>query len=82
MNLSKEQLDFLKKEFNLDRFDVEKMNIGQWHEVRMKCFDIETEEAGMVVDDSGTISERGEMAADFVDYIFNEIMPNLKKSKA
>ena len=82
MNLSKEQLDFLKKELNLDRSNVERMNVDQWHEVRMKCFDIETEEAGMVVDDRGVISERGEMAAYFVDYIFNEIMPNLKKSKA
>ena len=51
---------FLKKELNLDRSNVERMNVDQWHEVRMKCFDIETEEAGMVVDDRGVISERGE----------------------
>lgn len=77
MSISQEQLDFLKKEFGLDLSDLQRMDINQWHEVRLKCFDIETEEAGLAMD-SETLSDRGEIATSIVDDIFNKIMPDLK----
>lgn len=74
MNISKEQLDFLKKEFDIQTSDIEKMDIEQWQDVRMRCFDIETEEAGLAGMDSETLSDRGEIATSLADLKFGELM--------
>lgn len=70
--LSKKQLEFLKKEFEIESVnysDKEKLN-----DIRLKCFDIETDEsydhymAGE--DTSSSIGERGDMAVSIIDDLY------------
>lgn len=59
--LNENQLDFLKTEFSLDKKAIDEMTIEQWREIRMKCFDIEGDEAiDAAENDSVELSERGE----------------------
>lgn len=89
MNISKEQLDFLEKEFNLKESDIAKMDIDQWQEIRMKCFDIEVEEICkteyeppisddyIISDADDPISERGLLAVRIADLKYAKLMaPN------
>lgn len=61
LTLSDKQIEFLKDEFDLPPDKLKNISKEEWHNVRLKCFDIELEET---TDDD--CSERGELAADIV----------------
>lgn len=44
MCLNDEQIEFLEKELNLTKADIEKMTKEEWKSVREKCFYIEADE--------------------------------------
>lgn len=74
MNILEEQLEFLKKEFDLTVSDIEKMDREQWMEIRERCFDIETEEAGLADNGNGPLSERGRIAVNLADLKYDMLM--------
>ena len=67
LNLSRKQLDFLKKEFSISETDIDDMDIDRWTELREKCFEIEGAEAMDISSDTCILPERGEIAASIVD---------------
>jgi len=73
--LNEKQLEFLKKEFKIK--DVDYSDKEQLNEIRLKCFDIETDEcydyhmAGE--DTSSSIGERGDMAVSIIDALYDII---------
>ena len=77
-SLNKEQMAFLKKEFNIDSIDYSDKKSLQ--DIRLKCFDIETDEtwerweAGI---DEPSIGERGDMAVSIID----DLMDIMRASK-
>jgi hypothetical protein len=44
VNLNEQQLNFLEKELNITKADIEKMSKEEWKGVREKCFFIEADE--------------------------------------
>lgn len=70
MNISAEQLEFLKKEFGFQKPDIAKMSKEEWTAVREKCFMIEAEE---VDEDTEEISERGELASSIADLTYKKL---------
>ena len=70
--LSDPQLEFIKKEFGIT--DIDYSDLELLKDLRMKCFDIETDEcydrymAGE--DTSPSIGERGDMAVSIVDDLY------------
>lgn len=66
--LSDEQMDFLNKEFGIT--DIDHSNIQSLKEIRLKCFDIETEECFERLSngiDTSSIGVRGDMAVSIID---------------
>jgi len=66
--LSTEQMDFLKKEFGIVSIDYS--NIQSLKKIRLKCFDIETEECYDRLNngvDTSSIGNRGDMAVSIID---------------
>lgn len=74
-SLNSKQLKFLKDEFGITKIDYS--NKKEVEEIRLKCFDIETDECynhHMAGDDtSSSIGERGDMAVSIIDDLFNII---------
>ncbi len=67
LNLSKEQCDFLKKEFGIESSDLKNMTIEKWNEIRFKAFDIEAE---LLPDkNGGQPSERCKLATSIIDAV-------------
>lgn len=67
--IGKDGVEFIKKEFGITEDDLEKFDKDAWHELRLKCFDIECEE----IDEDVECSDRGESAADIVDLLYCEV---------
>lgn len=73
--LNEKQLEFLKKEFKIE--DVDYSNKEKLNDIRLKCFDIETDEcydhhtAGE--DTSYSIGDRGDMAVSIIDVLYDII---------
>lgn len=44
VDLNKKQLEFLNKKFGISKKDIVEMDIPQWNEVRLNCFEIEADE--------------------------------------
>ncbi len=44
VGLNKRQLEFLNEKFGISKEDILQMDIPQWNEVRLNCFEIETDE--------------------------------------
>lgn len=68
IKLSAEQMDFLKDEFGINNIDYN--NIRSLKEIRLKCFDIETEETYNRLEygiDTASIGIRGDMAVSIID---------------
>lgn len=68
IKLSSEQMDFLKDEFGINNIDYN--NIRSLKEIRLKCFDIETEETYNRLKegiDAASIGIRGDMAVSIID---------------
>lgn len=74
-SLNSKQLKFLKDEFGITKIDYS--NKQEVEDIRLKCFDIETDECydhHMAGDDtSSSIGERGDMAVSIIDDLFNII---------
>lgn len=62
-------LRFIEDEFGLSRKELEAFSKDAWHELRMKCFDIEC--SG--IDEEGECSDRGEIAADIASMLYADI---------
>ena len=58
--LTDKSIEFIEKEFGKSKEDVKQMSMEQWHELRLKCFEIECSE----IDSEGECSERGTDAAN------------------
>ncbi len=74
IELTEEQADFLKKEFNLSfpskkRMALEQEELRRLHEL---CSDIEEEESILCQNDD-ILSERGDMAVKLSDIFYNEL---------
>lgn len=72
--LSKEQMNFLAIELGLLQINYSDMEFLE--DIRMKCFDIETEETVKCLKnekDEVSIGERGDMAVSIIDDLY-EIM--------
>lgn len=73
--LNSKQLEFLKKEFGITEIDYSDKKTVE--EIRLKCFDIETDEsyenfmAGN--DASSSIGKRGDMAVSIIDDLYSII---------
>ncbi len=67
--LNKEMLDLINKEFGLTEDDVAGMDKDKWHELKLKCFDVECRE----IDAKGECSDYGEVAADIVSLKYKNI---------
>ncbi|NLT08204.1 MAG: hypothetical protein GXY08_01705 [Ruminococcus sp.] len=73
--LNSKQLEFLKNEFGITKIDYS--NKKEVEEIRLKCFDIETDEcydrhmAGE--DTSSSIGERGDIAVSIIDALYDII---------
>ncbi len=66
--LSDKQLDFLYKEFGVSEIDYQ--NTDMLEDLRLKCFDIETDECYEHLKkgiDDVSIGERGDMAVSIID---------------
>lgn len=74
-SLTSKQLEFLKNEFGITKIDYSDKKAVE--EIRLKCFDIETDEcydhytAGK--DTSLSIGERGDMAVSIIDDLYDII---------
>lgn len=44
VDLDSEQINFLNEKFGIKSEDIKKMNLEEWDNVRLKCFEIETDE--------------------------------------
>lgn len=66
--LSAEQMNFLKKEFGITNVDYN--SVQSLKKLRLKCFDIETEECYDRLSngiDTSSIGTRGDMAVSIID---------------
>lgn len=77
LNLSHEQLEFLKKEFSVTEADINNMDIDRWTELREKCFEIEGAEAMNIPSDTCVLPNRGEIAASIVDVTYKALFSSL-----
>lgn len=68
--LSERAVKFLEEDMGLPMEDVRNYDKEKWHDLRMKCFDIECAEYN---DDTGRCSEKGKAAADVVDFRYCDI---------
>ena len=41
VDLDSEQINFLNEKFGIKQEDIKKMNLEEWDNVRLKCFEIE-----------------------------------------
>ena len=80
MGFSDEQKEFLANELGINESDYSHMSCAEWEDVRMKCFDIEVDEVRDAEENQTSISDRGNIAVSLIDYIYDEIMPQLKAS--
>jgi len=69
MTYTKEELDFLEKEFGLSEKDLAEISEDDLLDIGDQCFEIETEE--VLAASGGELSERGETAAALVTKINN-----------
>ena len=73
--LNSKQLEFLKNEFGITKIDYS--NKKEVEEIRLKCFDIETDECydhHMAGEDTSlSIGERGDMAVSIIDALYDII---------
>lgn len=72
--LSQQQKEFLKEEFGIINIDYKNSRLLE--EIRLKCFDIETEETEKQLEngaDEMSIGERGDMAVTIIDDLFEII---------
>jgi hypothetical protein len=73
--LNSKQLEFLKNEFGITEIDYSDKKAVE--EIRLKCFDIETDESYenfMAGDDtSSSIGKRGDMAVSIIDDLYSII---------
>lgn len=79
MNFSDAQKRFLRNEMGINESDYLGMSRTDWEDVRMKCFDIEVDEVMAAEEGKIAVSERGNMAVNLIDYIYDVVMPNLKR---
>lgn len=71
MSLNSKQLQFLKDEFGISEIDYSNKEIIE--DIRLKCFDIETDEACSQYEagnDDVSIGERGDMAVSIIDDLY------------
>lgn len=80
MGFSDEQKRFLTDELGINESDYSDMSCAEWEDVQMKCFDIEVDEVMDAEENQTSISDRGNIAVSLIDYIYDEIMPQLKAS--
>ena len=70
VKLNSEQISFLHDELGIDEVDYS--NKDEMEEIRMKCFDIETDETMEHLEDLN-IGERGNMAVSIIDKLYDII---------
>ena len=74
-SLNSKQLKFLKDEFGITKIDYS--NKQEVEDIRLKCFDIETDECYdhyMADEDTSlSIGERGDMAVSIIDCLYDII---------
>lgn len=71
MKLNEKQLSFLKDEFGITEIDYS--NKEMLEDIRLKCFEIETDEAYAQYEagnDDISIGERGDMAVSIIDDLY------------
>lgn len=79
MNLSREQLLFLKKELDITEEDIKNMSAKEWGRVREECFFIEADELyDLEIEETkqGTTleeSERCQLATSIADIKFSQL---------
>ena len=73
MKLTDKQVAFLIEEFGIDADTCLEFGYDDINDLRKKCFDIETEEATAADNENRDISDRGETAADLVDFMRDHI---------
>lgn len=74
MKLSEKQLEFLDKELNVSKEDIEKMSAEEWKAVREKCFYIEADELMDIEDEENQEeSERCQLATSIANLKFSEL---------
>lgn len=71
--ITDKSLNFIEKEFGKSNGDVVEMDMEQWHNLRMKCFDIECEE----INADGECSERGIIAASLVSLKYSDVKSDI-----
>ena len=67
--LNDKMFGLIEKEFGFSKDDVAKMGKEKWHDMRLKCFDIECAE----IDEDGECSDYGEIAADIVSLKYKDV---------
>lgn len=65
---TEEQIEFIRREFGIERRGLENISREAWRKIREDCFSIECDETT-----SAGCSERGEMAADIADIRYKEL---------
>ncbi len=73
MNLSSEQLDFLKEELGLCEKDIEKMSKEEWTDVRENCFYIEADELLDLPDGEDEETQRCIVATSIADIKYSQL---------
>lgn len=74
MNLSGKQLEFLDKELNISKDDIEKMSAEEWKTVREKCFYIEADELmDMEDEENQEETERCRLATSIANIKFSDL---------
>lgn len=74
MKLNEKQLEFLDKELNISKEDIEKMSAEEWKDVREKCFYIEADELMDLEDtEDQEESERCQLATSIANLKFSEL---------
>lgn len=77
MKLNEKQLEFLEKELNITKKDIEGMSADEWKDVREKCFFIEADELMDLEDDEdGEETERCQLATSIANLKFSELTSN------
>ncbi len=67
--ITEKAMKFLESEYGLKEEQLRKMDVNEWHYLRMKCFDVERSEIG----EDGKASEKGEAAANIVSLNYQYI---------
>ena len=67
LNLSKEQIEFLRSEFGIEKTDLQNMTTEKWDEIRFKAFEIE---ADLIPDKKDAVpSHRCALATSIIDVV-------------